>query len=380
MKLTKPLWLGESYKLLTSMVFLICFLLSLSFYVMGVELYFTLVFDLLIFSSVLLFKTTRLFSVLIVLLLSYILYHIFYVYYYFSAAHLRDLFLSLKFTLYFLVLCSIFKREIITKEYFSFGFSALLAFFFVKYTVAHLMGDSRPPLYTENNFEMCFLSVLYLVYVYLGKSNSWKFILFSSVILLSGSRSAIICLLLLYLYQFRPFYKISITQLLKLLALFIIGALTLMVIMSRMTAGGLEEVDRYIFLMVFFDNISDWGVKEYLVGNSPLTPLSSSSCLQLSYYQSLFSKVSDGVCYPLILHLFWLRIFMEHGLVAIIVTFLLLVSILKQKGLDTRGSIFILALISVNGLSVSAFSSSIIFFSLIIIALMKPFSEIETQS
>ncbi|MEI8605386.1 hypothetical protein [Pseudoalteromonas sp. B160] len=71
---------------------------------------------------------------------------------------------------------------------------------------------------------------------------------------------------------------------------------------------------------------------------------------------------------------------MEHGLVAIIVTFLLLVSILKQKGLDTRGSIFILALISVNGLSVSAFSSSIIFFSLIIIALMKPFSEIEAQS
>lgn len=380
MKLTKPLWLGESYKLLTSMIFLICFLLSFSFYLMGVELYFTFVFDLLIFLSVLLFKTTRLFSVLIVLLLSYIFYHIIYVYYYFGGAHLRDLFLSLKFTLYFLVLCSIFKREIITKEYFSFGFLVLLAFFFVKYSVAHLMGDSRPPLYTENNFEMCFLSVFYLVYVYLGKSNGWKFILFSSVILLSGSRSAIICLLLLYLYQFRPFYKISFIQLLKLLALFIMGALVLMVIMSRMTAGGLEEVDRYIFLMVFFDNISDWGVKEYLVGNSPLTPLASTSCLQLSYYQSLFSKVSDGVCYPLILHLFWLRVFMEHGLVAIIGVCLLLLSILKKKGLDTRGSIFILALISVNGLSVSAFSSSIIFFSLIIIALMKPFNEIETQS
>ncbi|WP_404393196.1 hypothetical protein [Pseudoalteromonas phenolica] len=375
MKLTKPIWLGESYKSVTSALFALCFLFSFTFYLVGVELYFTFVFDLLIFSSIFLFKTTRGFTLIVIFLLAYISYHFLYVHYFFGSAHFRDLLLSLKFILYFTILSGLVKREIVSVEYFSKGFLFLMGFFLVKYSMAHIMGDRRPPLYTENNFEMCFLSVLYLVYVFFGKSNGWKFILFSLVIVLSGSRSAILCLVLIYLYQFRPFYKINLIQLLKLGALFVIGSLALLIIMSRMTSGGLEGVDRYVFFMVFVENLSGWGLKELLLGNSPLTPLTPASCEQLSYYQSLFSRVSDGVCYPLILHLFWLRVFLEHGLLVILILCILTICILKSKGFDNRAAFFTLGIISVNGLSVSAFSSSIIFFSLIVIVLMKPLHE-----
>lgn len=375
MKLNKPIWLGESYKLTTSAIFIVCFLLSLSFYLLGVELYFTFVFEILIFMSVLLFRTTKSSSIIIFVILSYALYHIFYVYYFYDSSYFRDLFLSLKFVFYFLILCCVFRREIISESYFSRGFVFLMLFFLIKYLVAHAMGDRRPPLYTENNFEMCFLSVLYLVYVYLGKSNGWKFTLFLIVIVLSGSRSAILCLVLLYLYQFRPFYKVSLLQLVKLVALCFIGVVALFIIMSRMTSGGLEAVDRYIFLMVFIDNLSDWGIKEYFFGNSPLTPLTAASCQQLTYYQSLFSENNQGVCYPVILHLFWFRVILEHGLLMVLSIFALVFQILKSKGIDNRGVFFCMAIISVNGLSVSAFSSSIIFFSLIIIALMKPLNK-----
>lgn len=371
MQIKGPVYLGVNYKRLLLFIFTLCFVLAYVFSLLGTELFFTFIFDLLILSSIVFFKTTRLGLILIFSLTLYLLYHIYFTYFEYGGGAFRDLFLSVKFLIYFVILISVCKRSVIEPEDVSKGIKILFVFFLIKYISAHLMGVSRPPLYTENNFEMCFLSVIYFINVYIGKANRKTFFIFLLIIILSGSRSAILGLLLIYIYQFKPFTGLSIKQILRLCFFSIVGLIALGVIISRMTVDGLEGVDRYVFLLIFLENLSDWGVKEYLIGNSPLTPLSSTSCQQLLYYKDLFSKNLQGVCYPLILHLFWLRVIMEHGFLMIIIIAALTYYVLRTKGIDNRGSLFCIGIVSVNGLSVSAFSSSIVFFSLIIIGLMN---------
>lgn len=371
MLIKSPFLLGENFRKLICWIFLVCFLLSTSFYILGIELYFTILFDAFIFSSLIFFKTSRKGTFILLGLGSYLFYHLAYVYINFGTTHFRDLFLSIKFVLYFIILISIYRRQLLSAELFSKYFNVLLFMFLIKYVIARALGDSRPPLFTENNFEMCFLSVLYITYVYVNGSSKLKFFLLLIVVVLSGSRSAILGLLIIYIYQFKPFSSINLYQFIRLLSLGVVGFIVILVVLSRMGSSGLEGVDRYIFLLVFIDNIYDWGVKEFLFGNSPLTPLKAGSCQQLSFYQSLFSRSSEGVCYPVILHLFWFRVILEHGVVIVILSSLLIFYVLRQKGFNTRYALFCIALISVNGLSVSAYSSSIIFFSLVIISLLN---------
>ncbi|QTL36101.1 hypothetical protein [Pseudoalteromonas viridis] len=353
------------------------FLVSLGMFLIGVNVDFTSYFDLFIISSLLFFKTSREMLLCTLLLIAYLFYHFWYVAYNSELVYLRDLMISLKFIVYFIIISLICKREVISIEHFKAGFELVFMFFMIKYAVGRALGDLRPPLYTENNFEICFLSLLYIFYVYLGASNKFKFFLFVVVILLSGSRSGILGLAAIYVYQFKPFSGMSLKQIFKITVLGLIGLIVVAVFLSRMTAGGVEEVDRYIFMLVFFENVQEWGFKEIMIGNAPLTPLLDQSCQRLNFYQVLFSQADKETCYPVILHSFWLRAVMEHGILSFFVIYFLTRKILITKGVKNRDAFFCFSLIAINGLSVSAFSSTLIMFALVIICLLESVKDYE---
>lgn len=355
----------------------VLFLASFMLLFIGRLPHFTNLFDLFILSSVVFFKTNRKQLIISLCLVLYVGYHTVYVLNVYSSSYLRDLFLSIKFIIYFIILLFISKRMLISVESYKKGVEILLVFFISKYLIARVLGDSRPPLYTENNFELCALSILYLAYVFLGGASKLKFALVAAIIIISGSRSAVLGLVVLYVYQFKPFSGMSLSQIIKIAFLGIVGVLAAFILLARMGSNGLESIDRFVFMLVFIDNVSLWGVKELLLGNPPLTPLLPESCNQLSFYKVLFSKANENVCYPLILHSFWLRVVLEHGLLIVPFIFITLSIILKSKGFNNRFCLYCFSLIAINGLSVSAFSSSLIILSLVIIALLEPVNELE---
>lgn len=369
--------LAKTYQFLLVLVLCLLFVTSFLLLLVGRLPNFTNLFDLFVLSSVVFFKTNRKQIVLASLLLLYVTYHVFYVLNFYTVAHLRDLALSLKFVIYFIILLLISRRMIISVESYKKVVELLLVLFIVKYIITRIFGDSRPPLFTENNFELCALSVLYLAYVFLGGASKFKFVLISFIIIISGSRSAVLGLVILYVYQFNPFSGMSFVQIVKMLFLIIIAALATLIMLSRMGSSGLESIDRFVFMLVFIDNVSVWGIKELLIGNQPLTPLLPESCSQLNFYKDLFSRVDGKVCYPLILHSFWLRVVLEHGLVVVPFIYIMLSTILKTKGFDNRFCFYCFSLVAVNGLSVSAFSSSVVILSLVVLALLEPVKELK---
>lgn len=376
-KVLKSISLTSYFKAAVMFFLTVAFLASLGLFIVGVSIDFTAYFDIFIILSLVFFKTSREMLICALLLIAYTFYHVWYVVYYYEFSYLRDLLISLKFIIYFIIIALICKREIISIEHFKTGFEIVFLFFLIKYAIGRAMGDHRPPLYTENNFEICFLSLLYMFYVYLGASSKFKFLLFVLVILLSGSRSGILGLAAIYVYQFKPFSGMSLMQIVKISILALLGLVVVAVFLARMTEGGFQEIDRYVFMLVFFENVQNWGVQELIVGNPPLTPLLEESCQRLNFYQVLFSKANEGACYPVILHSFWLRSIMEHGILFLLIIYFFIRKILMIKGVNNRDAFFCFSLVAINGLSVSAFSSSLIVFAFVLICLLESVKDLE---
>ena len=299
-------------------------------------------------------------------------YHFSYVVLEYDSRYILDLFISIKFLIYFCFFCMVSKSNVITISSFKKIFITLLWIFLLRYLIGRVLGEPRPSLYTENNFELCFLLMLYLTAIYYKLVTFKNFVLIGFIIIISGSRSAILGFFIIYLYQFKPWQSNSFTNtLFKIsLAIIVVSAIGGM-ILSRMSSNGLEGVDRYVFLMVFIENIHHWDILKYLIGNPPLTPLYEQSCTQLSFYKDLFGRGDPTVCYPVILHSFWLRVILEHGFLFIGLIFTIFIMLFSFKGYDKGFTLFLFAIVAINGLSVSAFNSSFVSLGLLLILLIN---------
>jgi len=233
----------------------------------------------------------------------------------------------------------------------------LLGAFLLKYILWYILSStSRPGVFTENNFELLFLLLLSLAVFQEKKAfNITELSALISVVFLSGSRSAtlalIIMLTILYIKKF------SFSLLLKIAALVCLGIGVVAVFVSRMDISNLESIDRFVFLQEFLFSIKEFTLFDYVFGATPLTPLPSSTCDRLNYYQSLFSNSNDGTCYSVILHSYMMRTLYDHGLFGLFFVYYAINKFLVFSKIDFRMRLAIIMVIFVNSLSVSALNT-----------------------
>lgn len=247
------------------------------------------------------------------------------------------------------------ERQIKTTLYF------LLAMFLIKYSYSRILHlderlSTRPGLYVENNFELILLIILY--YIAAPSIKSYKLITFATlafIVIISGSRSALLALLVVYSATFIK--KIDIKLLLSIIALIALLWILYIVFSERLAGGGLEEIDRYRFMMVFLNETKSWGILNYLFGNIPLTPLSPQSCSSLSFYEGMFSSAGTGECYSVILHAYLLRVIFDQGIIALLLMLAFIWAGLGKANYTKKQRYCIICVLMVSGISVSSINS-----------------------
>jgi hypothetical protein len=232
----------------------------------------------------------------------------------------------------------------------------LLAAFFVKYSYSQVLGlTDRPGLYDENNFELVMLlGLVYLAFPYAGRGRHLMFVVLTAIVLLSGSRSASLALLVVYVST----YLRSSNRLwpLHLFGVIGVGAAVVGVFISR-DPEGLQTVDRYNFLEIFLREVHHWPIWEFVTGSYPITPLSPASCADLAFYKNVFSHSTQGVCYSVILHSYLLRALFDQGVLGLVLLYALHWMALSRSNASRRDAICLLVLMTFSGLSVSAFNN-----------------------
>jgi hypothetical protein len=248
-------------------------------------------------------------------------------------------------------------------------FYLLLGAFFVKYVVSRfIFGVSRPGLFTENNFELPLLFIIFSATFYhiKAKHRFPVFMLIFIIAVVSGSRSALAAVCAVYAFLFID--KVNAKVILNVLVL--IGAVFAftLVFMSR-SIDGFDAIDRVHFLSVFIQEIADWSLLNYMFGTMPITPLSVSGCDALGFYESLFSNHETSLCFSVVFHSLIIRGIFDYGVVGLIFVFYSYFKILKFSGVDNRRNYLFLTLALLNSLSVSSLNS--VYFTLGCIVLIS---------
>jgi hypothetical protein len=308
-------------------------------------------------------------------------------YFYFISVHFNhvyilDFLISIKVFIYLLVIILFAKKRIINLSQLAKFYNIILFVYFIKYSYSiaiHSYG-TRPGVFTENNFELLLPIILSIgIWEIRRKIYKREIFLLAIIVLFSASRSGaveLVCTL-----SFSLFLSKNKTKLIKFLYLIVGGLLIIAIVYTIFLyrTNSISEIDRYKFLLCFFNETKEWGIFNWIFGSTPLTPMSEYTCRTLSYYIDLFSKAGDGKCYSVILHSMIMRVIFDHGILGLIVIFFVLYRLLIIAGLSKRASFFILIIFIINGLSVSSLNSVYAVFPLLILILTyKSLQEIKT--
>lgn len=277
-----------------------------------------------------------------------------------SDANMLDFMLAYKAFYYVLVLSFFVGKQNFSIDSLVYLYWALIAAFLVKYGYSITLGfdakmRSRPGLFVENNFELVFIMLLFYRLSGLFKNKLIAFIPLFAVVALSGSRSAVLALVVVYVLAFVK--DLDIKTVLSVLVASVIAIFAYEVFVSR-AQDGFENIDRLRFLMVFLEEMRSQGLLGYVFGTPRITALSPDSCGQLAFYSGLFSFSGDTtLCYSVILHSYVLRVIFDHGLLGLIfLNLFLLVGVVKSNG-GARDFVCVALVLFLSGLSVSSFNS-----------------------
>ena len=279
-----------------------------------------------------------------------------------NKVHVLDFLLAYKAFIYVPMLCLAVNKRKIDKKFISSLLNILLILFFIKYSYSVFLGlDSRPGLYHENNYELIFLLLIYYLNFIFNKEQFkiFPFIVIFIIILLSGSRSSFLAFTALHfcIFFLRNF---SWKTIVYILAAFLLLFGMLFIWFSRLDAGPIEEIDRFVFLQCFLHDISDWKWWQFLTGSPRLTPLSSYSCNMLSYYQYEFSFSGDNSCYSVILHSYLMRVIFDHGILGLFFLLFFIYYSMKDVGFTKIHYFSVIIVILITGLSVSSLNNAFI--------------------
>jgi hypothetical protein len=277
----------------------------------------------------------------------------------FNHENIFDFIVSIKVFIYLAILFLFAKTKIITFLRLEKFYKWILALYFLKYSYSVLIsGIDRPGIFAENNFELLIPLILSVgVWSIRGRANKWEVVVLIMIVILSGSRSGALELLLTLAYI--PLIverKINLTSLLAIIfsGLLALGLVSILILTRGAT---LESVDRFQFLLLFLNEAKEWNIFNWLFGMPPGTPLSAYTCEALNYYVDLFSKSGNGDCYSVIFHSMIMRMIFDHGILGLLFVLFALFKILNISGLAKKSNNVILLILLVNGLSVSSFNS-----------------------
>ncbi|MGB0391848.1 MAG: hypothetical protein ACPGD5_09770, partial [Salibacteraceae bacterium] len=279
------------------------------------------------------------------------------------------------FLAFFYAFCLFFfaGKKVIKQEFFDKFFSGLLIMFSIKYLITILTTPYRPILFIENNFELLFMAILLIGSIRFSEKINYLHVVLSGFIAISStsrSGAAIFIFLLGILFFKWEYIKLKYWWVFSLI---LVGVgLAVMQFINRIPEGGIEQIDRFRFLVVFFSEIKNWGLWEYLFGNPIITPLSIENCGKLSYYQSLFSFSGTGDCYSVVLHSFILRVILDHGFLGLILLFFGVYKMFKVSGFPNRYIWAIIGVLFLNSISISSINSIFAVFAMGLIMIVKP--------
>lgn len=271
--------------------------------------------------------------------------------------------------MYLPIIAILYKKKVFYSYSVSSALKFILIFYLIHYSVQILLGiEHRPLIMTENNYEVAFLQILFAFFSKnFGKSRNFYFIILLSVTLISGSRSAAASLVFVYAYIYMTELNWKTILAFCLFPLMLLTALYIFI--DRLQDNDIQSIDRIFFLKIFLSESNFWGIGNYLFGTFPLTALSDLSCMQLSYYEKLFSFGNNDTCYSVVLHSFILRAIFDHGLIGLMYIFYCYFRILAsmRENTKTPQTIMMLGIILMNSLSVSGLNNIFIVLALTII-------------
>lgn len=216
---------------------------------------------------------------------------------------------------------------------------------------------TRPGLFVENNFEIALFCGLVVVHYreFTAVQRQAAVAMTSLLVVLSGSRSGIVALVLLlgFVLAEMPWSRAT-KGVAAIYALPAMAYLSIAVFRSRQTA---TRIDRLNFLDVFRSEVDRFGAGEWLVGTYPITPLAPRSCAALSYYESLFSSAGDGTCYSVILHSFVMRVVFDAGLLGLTLSIAVPWIAMRRAGVRIPVAVTLIGIAVTNGLSVSGINN-----------------------
>ena len=287
-------------------------------------------------------------------------------------AHWLDFFLIYKYYFYVLALAFFVGRNAVSEVELLLFFKTLILFFAIKYTLWLFLGAfERPGLYGENNFELIFLAMVYLVVLARGAEFSKYYILLLFYIfLLSQSRSGIV--VLLFVYAIASFKKLDLKLVVSIISLLIVSLMAGYIFNERLGDSGIEGIDRLRFLSYFLIEISGFDFYQLLFGAAPITPLSDLTCTALGSYENLMAYADSRYCYSVVFHAFNLRVLFDHGFLGFVFSFLIVERYLYYSAVNFRFRLAVLGVIFLTGMSVSSLNNIFVVMGVLLFLVSKP--------
>lgn len=274
---------------------------------------------------------------------------------YVNETHPLDFALAFKAFYYVILLIPFSGREIFKPEDISIFNKFILILFFCIYLVKRFfLGDDRPTVLVENNFELIFLSLtFYASYLATRRINAVDTVIFIAIVAMSGSRSSAVAAALVLAFCV-DFSRLKAKDILAGIGFGAVALAAIYIFISR-TPSGITETDRARFFNYFLSSTESWSFIDFLFGAPRVTPLPEYACAALSFYQKLFSYSGDGKCYSVILHSFNLRVIYDHGIAGALFLYGVIWATLYRRTVRTR--ICVVLVLLATGMSISALNN-----------------------
>jgi len=325
---------------------------------------------LIILLSQLYFKRTSIKNVVIIMFMAFYLALTFIIFMHSNNFHIADYLIAYKFIFYLIFMLQVSSSDIISERNLRNIFYIFLVSMFLRYVVVYTFElYKRPLLFTENNFELMIILLLW-VQVSLHKKYVCNIvtILVLLTVLLSGSRSAMLSYIVIFISKRVIFNDVSVSR--KIVISFfaiilLLSAISIFLLIRPL--GDLSAIDRLMFVQVFLAESKGWSVTSWLFGTWPITPLSKFGCDQMLFYDRLFSRFDPELCYSPVFHSMLLRIIYDHGIIGLFFAYGLVYYALYRSGVKKQSAYMIIVTLLINGLSVSSINSPYVVLPLLLI-------------
>lgn len=269
---------------------------------------------------------------------------------------------------YYISIISLTDKNKLSAPDILFIFRIIIVIFLIKYTAGKVFFDiPRPGVYYENNFELMMPLLFFLYLAGVGILKFFDYLALTFLVAISGSFSAVV--VCTFIFGKIIFSGKSGGLLLKI-AFSLFGFLIVAYFYEYkyQNIDSFHDIDRLKFLDVFLQEVKIFDIYKWVFGQTFMEPLSYQACLQLYWYQTLFSDAIYGNCYSVILHSFVMRALYDHGILGLLFLFLSLWLIFYIKFNKSFATAIVVCVI-VNGLSVAALNSVYIALPLVMIIL-----------